>query len=167
MRSRSTVQPKRDCSSPHFQLCSKFASGCPSSSWSQPWAPSRSPGVTATAMSDKLGLTRARKPLRQANRQRSGTVDGEVVEPDEPHHPPVEPRLEDVIAVAALPGLRTQRHAPHVVRGTAASLGIFDRPPVEQVTGLEVLGVSPRASVEVDQPGAEENNPRSAQHTAL
>src|SRR6202022_288163 len=167
MTSRSTVHPKRDWSSPHFQLCSRFASGCASISWSQAAAPIRSPAVTARPTSDKLGLTRARKTLRQANGQRRGAVDREVVEPDEAHHPPVEPRLKDVVAVAALPGLRIQRHAPHVIGGAAPSLGIFDGAPVQQVTGLEVLGVRPCAAIEVDQLGAEEQHHPPRQQSFL
>src|SRR5256886_9933617 len=43
---RSTCQPKRDWSSPHFQLWSRLPSGCASSCASQACAPSCSPGVT-------------------------------------------------------------------------------------------------------------------------
>src|SRR4029077_19731962 len=167
MTSRSTLHPKRDWSSPHFQLCSRFASGCARSSSSQACAPSRSPGVTARAASDKLGLTRARKPLGKADRQRGGAVDREIVETDEAHHPPVEPRLEDVVAVAALAGLWIERHPPHA-RGVAArARGVFDPPPVQQISGLEVLGVRARASEEVDELGAEEEHDRHGQQTVI
>src|SRR5256884_1836946 len=167
MPSRSTLHPKRDCSSPNFQLCSKSASGCVSSNWSHACAPSWSPAVTARAASDKLRLTRARKPFREANRQRRRAIDREVVQPDEPLHPPVEPRLEDVVAVAALAWLRIQRHTPHVVGGATPSLGILDRPPVEEVAGLEVLGVAPRAAVEVNQLWPEEEHHGPGQQAFL
>src|SRR5260370_132345 len=122
-----------------------------------------SPGATASAVSDKLGLTRARKPLGEANGQRRGTVDRKVVEPDEADHPPVEPRLEDVVSVASLAGLWIQGHAPHVISGATPSLRVFAGPPGQQVTGLKVPGVRPAAAVEVYELRAEEEHHRPGQ----
>src|SRR5439155_24762496 len=121
----------------------------------------------AAAVSDKLGLTGPGESLGQTDRQRGRPVDRQVVKPDEANQASVEARFEDVVAVTALAWLRIERDAPHVVAGAAASLGILDGSPVQQVAGLDVFRVRARATVEVDELGSKEQHDRPGQQSIL
>src|SRR5439155_3456335 len=123
--------------------------------------------VIVAAVSAKLGLTGPGEPLGQTDRQRRRPVDGQVVQPDEANQATVEARFEDVVAVTALAWLRIERYAPHVVAGAAASLGILDGSPVQQVAGFDVLQPRARATVEVDGLGSKEQHDRPGQQSIL
>src|SRR5919108_2797574 len=115
---RSIVQPNRDWSSPQCQLWSRLPSGCSSRSWSQASAPNAWPGVTVAVASDKFGLAGTCEAFGQPDGQGRGPIHRQVVEADELDQAAIEARLEHVVAVAPLAGLRIQRHTPHVI-GTA------------------------------------------------
>src|SRR5437867_5573143 len=121
----------------------------------------------SAAVSDKLGLTGPGESLGQTDRQRGRPVDRQVVKPDEANQASVEARFEDVVAVTPLAWLRIERDAPHVVAGAAASLGILDSSPVQQVAGLDVFQLRVRATVQIDERRSEEEHDRPRQQPIL
>src|SRR5439155_4710745 len=121
----------------------------------------------AAAVSDKLGLAGPRESLGEADRQRGGPDDRQVVQPDKADQATVEARFEDVIAVGTLAWLGVERHPPHVVAGAASALGVFDRAPVQQVAGFEVFRLRAGAAVKLNELRPEEEHDGPGEQSIL